>query len=89
MPKPYRLSTPRIPPLALAQMHPDIQEMLQRPGGFEHGQVLNVFATLAHHPALLKRWSPLANHLLFKSTLPAREREFVIMRAGWMAGCAY
>ncbi len=89
MPQAYRLSTPRVPPLALADMHPDIQEMLQRPGGFEHGQVLNVFATLAHHPALLKRWSPLANHLLFKSTLPARERELVIMRAGWMAGCAY
>ena len=89
MSQPYRLTAPRVAPLALAQMHPDIQEMLRRPGGFEHGKVLNVFATLAHHPALLKRWSPLANHLLFKSSLPPRERELVIMRAGWMAGCAY
>ncbi|MCA8929216.1 MAG: carboxymuconolactone decarboxylase family protein [Alphaproteobacteria bacterium] len=89
MTQPYRLSTPRVQPLALGQMDPQIQEMLQRPGGFEHGQVLNVFATLAHHPQLLRRWSPLANHLLFKSTLPPHEREMVIMRAGWMAGCAY
>ena len=89
MTQPHRLSTPRVAPLALTEMHPDIQEMLQRPGGFEHGQVLNVFATLAHHPALLKRWSPLANHLLFKSSLPPRERELVIMRAGWMASSPY
>ena len=89
MPQPYRLTTPRVAPLTLDQMDPDIRAMLQRPGGFEHGQVLNVFATLAHHPALLKRWSPLANHLLFKSSLPPRERELVIMRAGWMAGSPY
>ena len=61
--------------------------MLERPGGFD--KVMNVFATLAHHPKLLKRWSPLGNHLLFKSSLPQRERELVIMRAGWMAGSPY
>ncbi len=82
-----RLSTPRVPPLTLEQMDPQVRELLQRPGGFD--RVLNVFATLAHHPQLLRRWSPLANHLLFKSSLPPRERELVIMRAGWMAGSAY
>lgn len=82
-----RLSTPRVPPLTLEQMDPQVRELLQRPGGFD--RVLNVFATLAHHPELLRRWSPLANHLLFKSSLPPRERELVIMRAGWMAGSAY
>ncbi len=85
----YRLSHPRVTPLTREELAPDIRAMLERPGGFEHGQVLNVFATLARHPALLKRWTPLANHLLFKSSLPPRERELVIMRAGWMAGSAY
>lgn len=86
---PYRLSTPRVTPLTADELQPDIREMLLRPGGFEHGQLLNVFATLSRNPNLVKRWSPLANHLLFKSSLPPRERELVIMRAGWMAGSPY
>lgn len=84
---PSPTTSPRVPPLTLDQMEPQTREMLQRPGGFD--EVYNVFATLAHHPQLLRRWAPLANHLLFKSSLPARERELVIMRAGWLAGCAY
>jgi len=89
MTAPYRLSTPRVTPLTADELEPDIRTMLLRPGGFEHGQLLNVFATLSRHPNLVKRWSPLANHLLFKSSLPPRERELVIMRAGWMAGSPY
>ena len=49
MPQPYRLTTPRVQPLHLSEMASGIQEMLQRPGGFEHGEVLNVFASLALH----------------------------------------
>ena len=33
------------------------------------GRVLNIFATLAHHPKLLKRWLVFGNHVLAKSTL--------------------
>lgn len=87
--QPYRLSSPRVRPLTADELEPDIRDMLLRPGGFEHGKLLNVFATLSRHPNLVKRWAPLANHLLFKSSLPPRERELVIMRAGWMAGSAY
>ena len=36
---------------------------------------LNIFATLAHHPKLMKRWMVFGNHVLAKSTLPARDRE--------------
>lgn len=89
MTAPYRLSTPRVTPLSADELEPDVLAMLLRPGGFEHGKLLNVFATLSRHPNLVKRWSPLANHLLFKSSLPPRERELVIMRAGWMAGSPY
>jgi alkylhydroperoxidase family enzyme len=45
--------------------------------------------TLAHYPELFRRWLVLANHCLFKSTLPLRERELVILRTAWLAGCAY
>ena len=51
--------------------------------------VLNIFRTLAHHPKLLKRWSVFGNHVLARSTLPARERELVILRTGYLCGSGY
>lgn len=50
---------------------------------------LNIFTTLAHHPKLLKRWMVFGSHVLAKSTLPARERELLILRVGWRCECAY
>ena len=38
------------------------------------GEPLNIFGTLAHHPKLMKRWLVFGNHVLAKSTLPARDR---------------
>jgi 4-carboxymuconolactone decarboxylase len=49
----------------------------------------NIFRTLAHHPKLLKRWSVFGNHVLSKSSLPAREREIVILRIGWRCQARY
>lgn len=53
------------------------------------GEVLNIFGTLAHHPDLLKRWLVFAAHVLSKSTLPARERELLILRTGWNCRSRY
>ena len=50
---------------------------------------LNIFATLARHPKLLKRWLVFGNHVLAKSTLPARERELLILRTGWLCRAPY
>lgn len=50
---------------------------------------LNIFTTLAHHPKLLKRWMVFGGHVLGKNTLSARDRELLILRAGWRCGCAY
>ena len=44
------------------------------------GEPLNIFATLAHHPKLMKRWLVFGNHVLAKSTLPPRDRELLILR---------
>src|SRR3989304_909068 len=46
-------------------------------------------STLANPPGLLRRWVVFANHFLFKSTLTVRAREILILRSGWLAGCAY
>lgn len=50
---------------------------------------LNIFTTLAHHPKLLKRWMVFGGHVLAKSSLTPRDRELLILRAGWRCGCAY
>jgi alkylhydroperoxidase family enzyme len=53
------------------------------------GEVFNIFATLARHPDLLRRWLVFGNHVLGKSTLPARERELAILRMGWLCRAEY
>ena len=50
---------------------------------------MNIFGTLAHHPKLMKRWLVFGNHVLAKSTLPARDRELVILRTGWRCRAPY
>ncbi|WP_421996239.1 carboxymuconolactone decarboxylase family protein [Reyranella sp.] len=54
-----------------------------------NGQVFNIFKVLAHHPALLKRWTPFAGHILSKQTLPFRDRELLILRIGWLNQAEY
>lgn len=50
---------------------------------------LNIFTALANHPKLLKKWLVFGGHVLMGSTLPARERELIILRTGWRCRCAY
>ena len=40
-----------------------------------NGRIFNIFKVLAHHPKLVKRWTPFAGHILQKQTLPFRDRE--------------
>lgn len=77
-----RPSAPRLQPLDPATLDDETQAIVP-PGS------LNIFRTLAHHPKLLKRWLVFGNHVLAKSTLPARERELVILRTGWRCGSQY
>lgn len=82
-----RPTRPRIAPLPFDDWHPELRARFERPGG--RGPILNVMGTLANHPGLFGRWIVFANHFLFKSTLAPREREIVVLRTGWLAGCAY
>src|SRR5688572_23967666 len=79
-----RLTVPRVEPLPEAEWSQEVRELLgntQRP--------LNIFTTLARHPKLLKRWQVFGNHVLSKSSLPARERELVILRTGHLCNSPY
>ena len=81
-----RLKKPRIAPLPEAAWDDETRALI---GGAGSGRVLNIFATLAHHPKLLKRWLVFGNHVLAKSTLAPRERELVILRVGWLCRAEY
>lgn len=80
-------SGPRLAPRALEDLDPETSDLLQR--NAIGGRVLNIFATLAHHPDLLRRWLVFGTHVLRKSTLNPRERELVILRIGWLCRSEY
>ena len=54
-----------------------------------NGRIFNVFKVLAHHPKLVKRWTPFAGHVLAKQTLPFRDRELLSLRIGWLNQAEY
>jgi len=82
-----RLREPRIPPLAdTTTLGSEAQELLETT---TLGPAVNIFRTFGRHPKLLKRWLVFANHILFKSTLPARDRELAILRTGWNCRAEY
>lgn len=82
-----RLKEPRIQPLAPSEWSDETKEQMQKLQ--RDGQVFNIFATLARHPQLLKRWLVFGNHILAHNSLPAREREIVILRMGWLCRARY
>ena len=83
--------TPRIRPESLAYAEPETRELLHSLSNFRDDDVtvMNVFGTLAQHPKLMKRWLVFANHVLLKSTIPGRDRELAILRAGWRCHAPY
>lgn len=85
-----RLSRPRVEPLELEQADPETRAQLEKlAGGIGGGRLLNIFRTLAHHPELMRRWLVFGNHVLGKSTFPARERELAILRVGFLCRSEY
>jgi 4-carboxymuconolactone decarboxylase len=85
-----RLSKPRIEPLPEAQWTEEVRAAVEPArANVGRGTVPNILATIARHPKLLKRWNVFGNHVLFKSTLPARDREILILRVGWLCRSGY
>lgn len=82
-----RMSEPRVPPIDdPSTLDEDARALL---GATSLGPAVNIFRTLIRHPKLFKRWLVFANHVLFKSSLPARDRELVILRTGWLCNAEY
>ena len=83
------MATPRIPPLPAEDRDERTEELLRSLRRDPDGTDLNIFATLAHHPRLLKRWSAFGGVLLYGGELPPRERELLILRTAANCGADY
>lgn len=80
---------PRLQPLTEAQWSDEVRAILAPTTALSGGPVFNIFATLAHHPKLLKRWLLFGDQVLSRSTLEPRQRELVILRTGWLCRAEY
>lgn len=79
----------RLPPVAPGQRSEATAELLRSLKFDPDGPDPNIFATLAHHPRLLKRWSAFGGTLLYRSELSDRERELLILRTAWHCRAHY
>jgi 4-carboxymuconolactone decarboxylase len=82
------MDTPRIAPVTSPS--PEVTELYDKARlRAPDGSALNIFATIAHHPDLLRRWLVFGTHVLAKNTLPPRDRELLILRTGWRCRSQY
>jgi alkylhydroperoxidase family enzyme len=82
-----RLTKPRIAPVADADLTPEQSEALE---AFRPGPVLNIFRTLVRAPKALGRFNQWGGYVLSRrNDLPAREREIVILRTGYLCKSGY
>ena len=73
-----RLTKPRIAPVPEQERNDAQRQMLaSRPD-------YNIYRTLAHHTELFSRWSGLGRFVMNGSSLPARHREMLMLRMGWL-----
>jgi 4-carboxymuconolactone decarboxylase len=83
-----RLSAARIEPIAdeafTVEQSAAVEELR------EHGPLLNIYRTIAHAPKAVKRFTGWGAYVLSRrNALPAREREMVILRVGFLCRAGY
>ena len=49
---------------------------------------INLLKVLAHHPTLMEAWGPFGGYIL-NSSLPPKDREFLILRTAYLRGVEY
>ncbi|MFF3212725.1 carboxymuconolactone decarboxylase family protein [Streptomyces sp. NPDC002886] len=78
----------RIAPLPPERWTPALRELLAGSAQDGPGRV-NLFGTLAHHPALAHAWLSLARVLTHEGTLSSRQRELVVLRTAHRRGGSF
>ncbi len=83
-PERIRPTAARIQPIAVVAE--ELRELTSVRGT---GEPINILRTLAHAPNVLKRFSQMGGTLLFRTSVPDREREIVILRVGSNCSSVY
>lgn len=86
-PPPAPLDRPRLLPIPRDQWTDEVRDLLDPEG--RGGPVLNLYATLAHHPVFYRPRAVQSAYIRLGSTLTDRAREILILRIGWLCGSEY
>jgi 4-carboxymuconolactone decarboxylase len=80
--------TQRVPFRDFATLDEKDREMAER--SKVNGKVINIFRVLMNHPLLAREWGRFGAYILSeKQTLSPRDREFAILRIGWLNQSPY
>ena len=82
--QPIGLTEPRVAPLPEARWTDDHRALVRLYSG--DGRADNQLRTLLNVPAIVEGLLPVTTYLIEESTLSARHRELLILRAAWLAG---
>ena len=82
--QPMGLAAPRIAPLPAAEWTDEHRRLAEQYGG--DGRADNQLHTLLNVPAIVEGLMPVTVYLGEESTVPARHRSLLILRAAWLCG---
>ena len=76
-------------PLIKEEEHPEFSALIDTFRAGRRGRLINIYRMLLNSPALAESWFNHSNAVRWKTTLPGRLREIVIIRMGHLAQCEY
>jgi uncharacterized peroxidase-related enzyme len=75
-------------PLTEEQVSPELQDTFEKLAA-RAGKVPNIFAVMAHRPAVLNTFLPLYKAVISDGTVGAKYKELAYLRASMVNGCEY
>jgi alkylhydroperoxidase family enzyme len=76
-------------PLIQEQEHPELAQVIEQLRAGRRGKLINIYRMLLNAPPLAESWFNHSNTVRWKTTLPGRMREIVIIRMGHLTGSQY
>ena len=76
-------------PLIQEQDHPEFADMIEKFRAGRRGKLINIYRMLLNAPPLAESWFNHSNTVRWKTTIPGRLREIVIIRMGHLANSQY
>jgi uncharacterized peroxidase-related enzyme len=77
-----------VSPLTIEQASPEVKDTFEKLAG-RAGKVPNIFAAMAHRPAVLNTFLPLYKAVVNEGTVEAKYKELAYLRASMVNGCEY